>query len=73
VEPHLAQHPRNLPGDELNFVIFPLVNLYASCRNATKTETGAPLCRRQLWQWHHATLAGSPAAANRTAPHKHPP
>jgi hypothetical protein len=27
VEPHLAQNPRNLPGDELNFVISPLVTV----------------------------------------------
>jgi hypothetical protein len=25
VDPHLAQNPRNLPGDELNLVISPLV------------------------------------------------
>jgi hypothetical protein len=27
VDPHLAQNPRNLPGDELNFVISPSVTV----------------------------------------------
>jgi hypothetical protein len=27
VDPHLAQKPRNLPGDELNFVISPSVTV----------------------------------------------
>src|ERR1700736_4973300 len=46
VDPHLAQNPRHLPGDELNFVISPLITVYAVQSNATKTETGAPLCFR---------------------------
>jgi hypothetical protein len=27
VDPHLAQNPRHLPGDELNFVISPSVTV----------------------------------------------
>ena len=51
VDPHLAQNPRRvLPGVESNLAISPLVTVYAARSNATKTETGAPLCFRQLWQ-----------------------
>src|SRR5262245_21946387 len=39
----------------------------------TKTETGAPLCFRQLWQWHHAAPFGSPVTTNRTEPQRHRP
>jgi hypothetical protein len=73
VDPHLAQNPRNRPGDELNLAISPSVMAQASRLNATKTETGAPLCLRQLWQWHHATAVGAPLATNRTAPQRHRP
>ena len=71
--PASCANPRHLPGDELNFVISPFVTAEASRLYATNTETGAPLCLRQLWQWHHATPIGSPVATNRTAPHRHPP
>jgi hypothetical protein len=73
VDPQRAQNPRSLPGDELNLVISPSVTAQASRLNATKAETGAPVCLRQLWQWHHDTSAGSPVAVNRTAPQRHRP
>src|SRR5262249_20808441 len=50
VEPQRAQNPRVVPGEDLNLVISPLVTVYAPRSKPTKTETGAPLCRRQLWQ-----------------------
>jgi len=51
VEPHRTQNPRRvLPGVESNFLTLPFVTLYAECSKATKTETGAPLCLRQLSQ-----------------------
>jgi hypothetical protein len=51
VDPHRAQKPRFvLPGVDSNLVISPLVTMYAVRSNATKTETGEPLCFRQLSQ-----------------------
>jgi len=55
-----------------NLVISPLVTTWAARANAAKTETGAPLCRRQLWQWDHATHFGRPVPTRRTAPHMQP-
>jgi hypothetical protein len=50
VEPQVRQKPRVVPGEDLNFAISPFVTVYAWKSKPTKTETGAPLCRRQLWQ-----------------------
>jgi hypothetical protein len=50
VEPHRAQKPRSTPGEELYFVMAPLVIVTASFGNETKTFVGPPLCRRQLSQ-----------------------
>jgi len=72
VDPHRAQNPRHLPGVELK-VISPWGTTYASRLNTTKTETGAPLCLRQLSQWHHTTDSGRPMATKRTAPHRQLP
>jgi hypothetical protein len=53
VEPHRAQKPRRvLPGVESNFAISPRVTVQAARSKATKTDAGAPLCLRQLSQWH---------------------
>ena len=67
--PTSPQNPRHLPGVELK-VISPWGTTYASRLNTTKTETGAPLCLRQLSQWHHTTDSGRPVATKRTAPHR---
>jgi hypothetical protein len=43
VEPQRAQKPRSTPGDELYFVISPLVIVTASSAKETNTDAGAPL------------------------------
>jgi hypothetical protein len=73
VEPHRAQKPRLTPGDELNFVIAPCVTVTALSSNDTKTFDGAPLCRRQLSQWHQRTHFGLLLASKRTAPQRQRP
>ena len=42
-------------------------------RETAKTLTGAPVCLRQLSQWHQKMPFGLPRASNLTAPHKHRP
>jgi hypothetical protein len=42
-------------------------------RNSTKTEAGAPVWLRQLWQWHQYTAFGLPVATKRIAPHRQLP
>jgi hypothetical protein len=73
VEPHRGQKPRLTPGDELNCVIVPCVTATALFSNDTKTFAGAPLCRRQLSQWHQRTHFGLPLASKRTAPQRQRP
>jgi hypothetical protein len=73
VDPHLAQNPRSTPGDELYLAIAPLVTVTAESSKATKMDAGAPVCRRQLSQWHHRTHFGRAAARKRTAPQRHRP
>jgi len=50
VEPQRPQNPRIVPGDEANFVISPFVTSTAGASKPANTDTGAPECRRQLWQ-----------------------
>src|SRR5579859_737924 len=73
VEPQVEQKPRNMPGEDANLVISPLVTSTTVSSKATNAAAGAPQCLRQLWQWHHIVQFGAPLARNRTAPHRHPP
>jgi len=73
VEPHLAQNPRHLPGDELNLVICPSVTAYASRLKATKTETGGTTMLPTTFAMapHHRFRLT--AATKRSAPHRQLP
>jgi hypothetical protein len=73
VEPQRLQKPRSTPGDDWNFAIAPSVTVTVSFSKATKTLTGAPLCLRQLSQWHQRTHFGAPFASNFTAPQRQRP
>jgi hypothetical protein len=43
----------------------------SSARQIALAVNGAPLCFRQVAQWHSPTLTGSPRASIRTAPQLH--
>ena len=73
VEPQRAQKPRVVPGEDLNVVISPCVTATASFAKPAKTLTGAPVCLRQLSQWHQKMPFGLPRASNLMAPHRHRP
>jgi hypothetical protein len=45
----------------------------ASFAKPAKTLTGAPVCLRQLSQWHQKMPFGLPRASNLMAPHRHRP
>jgi hypothetical protein len=60
-------------ADERYLAIVPCVTVTASFSNEAKTFDGAPLCRRQLSQWHQRTHFGGPLASKRTDPQRQCP
>jgi hypothetical protein len=70
-EPAACAESAQPAGRRIELGYLSLCHVISVTSECDEGRNGAPVCRRQLWQWHHDTSAGSPLAINRTAPQRH--
>ena len=71
--PQVPQNVRVTPGEEWNDLGLPLTNENPSSGKVSQATDCAPKARWQETQWQISEDWGSPVAAKRTLPQKHPP